>query len=185
MLNVLVIYASTHGHTGRIAGRIAEDLRQVGHRADLREVGDARKVDPRDYDLVIVGASVHAGRHQREIASWVKHNAQSLNAMPSAFFSVSLTAAEDSARAQSLAAELAQRFGHEAGWAPQLTTTFAGALQYREYGFFTRRLIRRMAMSHGHTGDTSRNVDFTDWEAVETFAAQAAGLRSRAQVVFA
>jgi menaquinone-dependent protoporphyrinogen oxidase len=176
MQNVLVVYASTHGHTGRIAACIADSMRSVGHHAELREVEDAADADPRDYGLVIVGASIHAGRHQPEAAEWVKRHAGTLNAMPSAFFSVSLTAAEDSDEARRVTADLAQQFEDETGWTPQKTATFGGALQYREYGFFTRRLIRAIAKRHGQSGDTSKDVDLTDWEAVETFAAQAAAL---------
>jgi menaquinone-dependent protoporphyrinogen oxidase len=182
MQNVLVVYASTHGHTGRIAARIADDLRQTGHRADLREVGDAQEADPLDYTLVIVGASVHVGRHQNEIAAWVESRADALNGMPSAFFSVSLSAADDSDEARERAASVVRDFELETGFAPQLTATFAGAIQYRAYGFFTKRVVRRIAVGQGHSGDARRDHVFTDWDAVETFAARAAALRPRARV---
>jgi menaquinone-dependent protoporphyrinogen oxidase len=58
-------------------------------------------------------------------------------------------------------------FADETGWTPGTTTTFAGALQYREYDHFTRTLIRLMMKRGGHPTDTSRDYDYTDWEAVE------------------
>ena len=52
------------------------------------DVASAATLATSDYDGVIVGASVHGGRHQREIVDWVKRHAITLSAMPSAFFSV-------------------------------------------------------------------------------------------------
>ena len=176
MPNVLVIYASTHGHTGRIAARIAESMREAGHHVDLREVGDVGEADPRDYGFVVVGASIHVGKHQAEIAEWVKRHAQALNTMPSAFFSVSLTAADDSDEAREITAGMAREFERAAGWTPQRTATFAGALQYSQYRFFTKRLIRRIAKGRGQSGDTSRDVELTDWNAVNSFAAEVGAL---------
>ena len=46
----------------------------------------------------------------------------------------------------------------------------AGALQYREYDFVTR-LVMRVLMRHGdHPTDITRDYDYTDWDAVERFA---------------
>jgi len=39
--NALVVYASTHGHTAKIAARIAGAMREQGGDVDLRDVADA------------------------------------------------------------------------------------------------------------------------------------------------
>jgi hypothetical protein len=47
---------------------------------------------------------------------------------------------------------------------------FAGALQYREYDFATR-LVMRLLMQRGeHPTAISRDFDYTDWDAVDAFA---------------
>ena len=62
-------------------------------------------------------------------------------------------------------------------WARLSTTaTLAGALQYREYDFFTRTLIRLMMKRGGHPTDTSRDYDYTDWEAVARFGHEFSGM---------
>ncbi len=63
----LVIYASTHGHTARIATRVAQAMRSQGLGLDLREVSTAADADPAGYDVVVVGASIHRVHHQPEI----------------------------------------------------------------------------------------------------------------------
>ena len=52
----------------------------------------------------------------------------------------------------------------------------AGALQYREYDFFTRLVMRMIARHHGQSTDTKQDIDYTDWQAVAGFAADAAAI---------
>jgi menaquinone-dependent protoporphyrinogen oxidase len=174
--SALVIYATTHGHTGRIAARVADTLADGDHHVDLVKVEDAKGLDLATYELVVIGASVHAGHHQREIVDWCTEHAAELNATTVAFFSVSLTAADDSQEARDATAQVVQDFVAETGLHPQATVMLAGALQYREYDFFTRILMRMIARRHGQPTDTDEDIDYTDWEAVGSFAQHAATL---------
>src|SRR3982750_4226813 len=94
--DALVVYASTHGHTAKIAPRVAPAMQSRGLDVDLLEVSTAAGTDPSDYDLVVVAASLHKERHQSEIVDWVKAHRDVLERRPTAFVSVSLSAAEDS-----------------------------------------------------------------------------------------
>jgi len=44
------------------------------------------------------------------------------------------------------------------------------ALQYREYDFVTRLVMRVLMRRAGHTTDVWRDHEYTDWDAVERFA---------------
>ena len=176
MKQVLVLYASTHGHTATIAERIAQALEQSGAPAELRRADAKLDVAPADYAAVVVGGSVHAGHHQRELVDWARRHATSLGAMPSAFFSVSLTAADDTDEARATARRYVDEFVEETGWTPGRTASFAGALQYLEYDFFTRLLIKQMMHRGGHPTDSSQDYDYTDWDAVDRFGRQVAAL---------
>lgn len=47
MTDVLLVFASTHGHTAKIAARIAEGLRAEGvGEANVRDAADAGDIDP-------------------------------------------------------------------------------------------------------------------------------------------
>jgi menaquinone-dependent protoporphyrinogen oxidase len=159
---VLVVYSSIEGHTARIAQRIAEVLRSAGHRVDLLPAGPYLAWS--DYAGVIVGASVHYGHHPAKLAQWLK--TARLGARASAFFSVSLGAKE----------HYAAKFLRRAGWRPQLTAVFRGALQYSKYGPIKRRVVQAFAAVGGHDTDTSRDYDYTDWKAVDRFATAFAAL---------
>jgi menaquinone-dependent protoporphyrinogen oxidase len=166
---ILIVYSTTHGHTAKIADRIARGARAAGARVETTEIEDAGDADPRDYDAVIVGASIHAGRHQPGLVRWATERAAALAERPSAFFSVSLTAADDDAEAREATDGYIESFVEETGWEPDRALPVAGCLQYREYDVFTRVLMKLLMRSGDHPTDTSRDYDYTDWDAVERF----------------
>jgi menaquinone-dependent protoporphyrinogen oxidase len=180
MSEILIAFASTHGHTNKIAARIADVLRAGGHTVDVHGAVDVSDPAPRDYDAVIVGASIHGGQHQHEIVEWARRHGPALAMTPSAFFTVCLTAADDTAESRAATRGYLDDFEDLTGWLPRLRTTFAGALQYRAYSFATRLVIRLMMKRGNHPTDTSRDYDYTDWDAVEAFARECAELPARA-----
>ena len=176
MAAVLVIYASTHGHTAKIAARVADGIRAAGLEADVRDVARATDLDAAPYDGVIVGASLHRVHHQREMVDWVKSHRAALAERPSAFFSVSLAAAEDTDEARETTQRCIDDFVQETDWSPTRSVPVAGALQYREYDVFTRTLMRLLMKRGGHPTDTSHDYDYTDWEAAERLGREFAAL---------
>ena len=180
MSDILVVYASKHGQTAKIAARLAEVLGDEGHSAHLHDAPSAAELKLTDHDAVIVGASIHAGRYQEELIEWVERHATALNTMPSAFFSVCLTAAEDSDESRAATRAYLDDFEELTGWTPRRRTTFAGALQYREYDFMTRLLMRILMQRGDYPTDSSRDYDYTDWQAVEQFARACAAMAAAA-----
>ena len=170
MPDVLILYASKHGHTAKIATRIADVMKRDGVAVHLYDADSAYDLKPGLYDGIILGASIHAGHYQSEIVKWAKSYATGLNGMPSAFFSVCLTAADDTDESREATRKYLDDLADETGWTPRRSTTFAGALEYLEYDFATRLLMRLLMRRMHHSTDASRDVDYTDWEAVDAFA---------------
>jgi menaquinone-dependent protoporphyrinogen IX oxidase len=69
---ILLVYATKHGHTAKIAAHVADGIREAGGEVDVREL--ANDVSPSGYAAAVVGASIHAGHHQREMVDWVSHD---------------------------------------------------------------------------------------------------------------
>ncbi|HEX5911210.1 MAG TPA: flavodoxin domain-containing protein [Thermoleophilaceae bacterium] len=170
MPKLLVLYASTHGQTEKIATRIGDVLRGEGADVVTEKADGTVATDPSGFDAVVVGASVHAGHHQRDLRDWAKAHAPTLNGMPSAFFSVSLSAAEDADESRRENRKYVDDFAEQTGWTPTETSVIAGALQYLEYDFMTRLLMRLLMKRGHHPTDTSRDYEYTDWDQVEAFA---------------
>ena len=168
---ILVLYASTHGHTGKIADRMGEIFRAQGFRARVRSLNERTShLDLSEFDAFVIGASVHQGHHQPEMVEWITKHHTVLSLHPSAFFSVSLTAADDTDEARETVRSMIDDVLDETGWVPRDTVAFAGALQFEEYNLPTRVLMRLIARRHDPKADVHKDTDYTDWAAVDRFA---------------
>lgn len=171
----LLVFASTHGHVRRVAQVVAERLRAAGVVVDVRDVDD-RPADPGAYDLVVLGGSIHAERHQGPLVAWMREHADALAARRVALFSVSLAAVDPTPGGRAKVQGWVDALLAATGVRPAVTACVAGALPYRDYALPTRWLMRRIARKQGLPTDTSRNHDLTDWSTVERFADEAAAL---------
>lgn len=163
MARILILFASSHGQTRDIAWTIERNLRRRGHSVDLVDVRQAAP-DPSEYDLAIIGSRVELGRHARAIRRYVRQHREALTRTPSAFFSVSMSAAGGGPDPS------IDRLVAETGWHPARAVAFAGALPYTRYNPLLRFIMKRINGKAGHTTDTTRDHDFTDWAAVRAFA---------------
>lgn len=177
MARALVCYGTGEGQTAAVAERVADVLEKAGHDPTLVHLAHSpADLEPDTYDGIVVGASIHRGSHQAYVETFVREHRETLNRRPSAFFSVSLTAAHDDPEDRAPAAALLEAFLEETGWNPDGTLAVAGALKYSEYGLLERFVMRRIAGRAGGDTDTSRDYQYTDWEAVESFAREFAAL---------
>ncbi|WP_121743190.1 flavodoxin domain-containing protein [Natronorubrum halophilum] len=176
MISFLVLYGTGEGQTESVAARIADVLGKRGHDAPTIDVDDRPAAfDLGEFDAALVGASIHAGKHQSSVLEFIRSNQAELNAMPTAFFQVSLSSATEEGRAQ--AAGYFEEFAAETEWHPDRVGFFGGALRYSEYGFLKRLLMKQIAkrtISEMPEADASGDVEFTDWAEVEAFAGDVA-----------
>ena len=172
MFDIPVFYATTEGQTRRIAERIASQIRERGLSSEAISVGapEATDVDWSRARAIVIGASLHGGRHQKEAARFIQTYRHRLNAGTSAFFSVSLAAASTRPNEAEEAKRMARTFVEQLGWQPTSLVCVAGRLAYTEYGFLKRWIMRAIAKREGASTDTTRDHEYTDWQAVALFA---------------
>lgn len=172
MSRFLIVYGTTEGQTAQIAERMAKVIRLEGHEVDLHDSKEANKHGVADgHAGIIIGGSVHAGDHQSSLREFVKKHRATLESTPSAFFSVSLAAAMGDEEASAECQAMIDKFVRETGWQPARVERIAGALVYTHYNFFIRYLMKLTVKHHGRAElDTSKDYEFTDWDAVEAFA---------------
>jgi menaquinone-dependent protoporphyrinogen oxidase len=169
---VPVFFATSEGQTRRIAKRIASVLHDLGLESCAIDIAgpEAAEIDWTHVRGALVGASLHRGKHQKAAERFVRSHALDLTDVPSAFFSVSLSAASKNAREVEAAKDLAKAFPAGCGWTPVRIDSVAGRLAYREYGFFIRLVMKRIARKEGAPTDTSRDYELTNWEEVDKLA---------------
>lgn len=168
MARVLITYGTTEGHTATISEVIADVLHDLGHDVQTADITTLEDTVPDGYDALVIGASIHMGKHDKHVVEFVRRNHDTLERLPSAFFSVSLAAHGDTQEAQGYVEE----FAKETGWHPDKIALFGGALLYTHYGFVKRHMMKKIAGDKpGHLGtDTSRDYVYTEWDAVKRFA---------------
>jgi menaquinone-dependent protoporphyrinogen oxidase len=180
---VPVLFASSEGQTALIAIRLAAVLHEHGLDSQAIDVStpEAETIDWSRVHGALVGASLHMGRHQKSAARFVHEHAAQLNAVPSAFFSVSLAAASKNPGEVADAERIARAFPEAHGWKPVRILSLAGRLAYREYNVFVRWLIKRIAKKEGGPTDTSRDHELTNWNDVDRLGREmAAAIHTRA-----
>ena len=171
MERVLVIYGTTHGQAAKVARATAEELRRSGADADVVEAS-TRAPGPDTYDGVIVVGSVHARGYQRSLRRWVRTHADTLQEKPSAFVSVCLGVLQRDPVVDRALSGIRDAFYAATGWHPTLVAVVAGALPYTQYDPLTRWMMRRIVAKAKGDTDTSRDYEYTDWEAVRRFAGE-------------
>lgn len=175
MSDILIVFGSTEGQTEKIMAHIAQHLREEGHVVDLFSTQDiVEPLDLESYDGVIVASSIHVGSHHQGIVDFVDYHQEVLQRRPSAFISVSMTAASEGDEEQDKVRGWVDEFIDQTTWMPDYVAYVAGALRYTEYRFPTRWLLKRIAQEKGLDADTSHDYEYTDWEAVDQFTEQLA-----------
>jgi menaquinone-dependent protoporphyrinogen oxidase len=166
---VPVLFASTEGQTALIAIRLAAVLHEHGLDSEAIDVStpEAATLDWSRVRGALVGASLHRGHHQKSAERFVHAHAGNLNAVPSAFFSVSLAAASKNPDEVAEAERIARAFPAAHGWKPSLILSVAGRLAYREYNVLIRFVMKRIARKEGAPTDTSHDYELTNWDEVD------------------
>lgn len=166
MANILIVYSTTDGHTLKICERIKQVVEQRDHNVVLSAIDVEFDIEP--FEKIVIGASIRYGKHRPRVYEFIKHNRQSLESRPNAFFSVNVVARKPE-KNQPETNPYLQKFLKQISWQPQNLAVFAGMINYPIYGFWDRQMIRLiMWMTRGPT-DPETVVEFTDWDSVDDF----------------
>ena len=162
-MKIIVLYGTTEGQTRKIAEFVAKHLRDLGDAVTLTDAtGDASTVDVRDFDAAIVAASLHAGQYQGPAVHFARANHAWLNLMPSAFLSVSLSAAGTDPEDLKGIADCAERFKAETKWTTPEVHHVAGAFRFTEYDFFKRWVMKLIAWEKSVTVEPGKDLELTN-----------------------
>jgi menaquinone-dependent protoporphyrinogen oxidase len=140
MARVLVAFGSKRGGTAGIAEMVADRLREAGVDADLSPAAKVRNVQ--DYDGVVVGSALYAGRWRPEAVRVLRRLAKAPAHPPVWIFHSGPLGDEGASKPQDLpgkVATLASRLE-----APPVVT-FGGRLEDDTKGFIASKMAKRMA----------------------------------------
>ena len=168
MKNALIIFSTVDGHTKRICEYIADKIKS-NYNIELLSVDNTEKVNLLSYQLIIIGASIRYGKHQPSVYNFIKNNADKMNSTNNAFFSVSAVARKPGKDSPDTNPYMI-KFLNQINWKPQRLAVFSGKIDYKNYDFLNKQIIRFiMWVTKGPT-NTSKVYEFTDWAAVDKFS---------------
>ena len=180
MPGTLLLYSSVYGLSKQICERIQASLARRGQRADVAPlVGHG--IVPRDYDAIVVGASIKHGKHHPSVLEFIRANRALLESTPSALFSVNLVARKRAKNTPQTNPYL-KRLVAQSPWKPKLQAVVAGELDYSRYSGIDKHMMRLVMWINKGPTDFSTKVQFTDWNEVERFADKVAQLTAGAGV---
>ncbi|MBL5932706.1 menaquinone-dependent protoporphyrinogen IX dehydrogenase [Lelliottia amnigena] len=180
-MKTLILFSTRDGQTREIASYLASELKEQGIYADVVNLNRAEEIVWQDYDRVVIGASIRYGHFHPAVDRFVKKHAATLNAMPSAFYSVNLVARKAEKRTPQTNS-YTRKFLLSSPWQPKLCAVFAGALRYPRYRWLDRFMIRLIMKMTGGETDTTKEVVYTDWQQVASFAREIAQLTANARI---
>jgi menaquinone-dependent protoporphyrinogen oxidase len=161
----LIIYSTTDGQTISIAEKIGEVLEDT----KVVSIADSKTLNLNDFETIVIGASIRYGKHKPEVYKFIEDNLEVLNAKKNAFFSVNVVARKPEKNTPDTNPYM-QKFLELSKWSPKNLSVFAGKIDYPQYKFVDKQMIRLiMWMTKGPT-DINETFEFTDWEKVESFA---------------
>ena len=168
MHHTLIIYSSTDGHTKTICERI---LNSFNNKTEIKimSLDEATKFDLSTFNGIIIGASIRYGKHSKKLYKFITSNKNVLDQKQGIFFSVNVVARKLEKNTPETNPYI-QKFLKISNWKPKKIGVFAGRVDYPNYGFFDKYVIKFiMFLTNGPT-DTSQSYEFTDWSKVDEFA---------------
>ncbi|MFC5079083.1 Protoporphyrinogen IX dehydrogenase [menaquinone] [Vibrio thalassae] len=175
MEKILYLYSSREGQTTKIITRIAEHLGDSN--ATIVNLHEEMSINLEEFDKVLIGASIRYGRLNKKLYQFLTANSAKLSSMKAAFFCVNLTARkEQQGKDTPEGSVYVQTFLKKSPWQPELIGVFAGALYYPRYNSFDRFMIKLIMTMTGGETDTSKEVEYTNWDKVSVFAEKFAQL---------
>ena len=168
MSNYLIIYSTTDGHTKIICERIKNVLND-GNLVTLISLENAKKVDLSIFEKIIIGASIRYGNHSKELYKFIDFNKNILTQKKSAFFSVNVVARKLEKNTAETNPYI-NKFLKISKWKPNKISVFAGKVDYPNYNFFDKYVIKFIMLITKGPTDTSQSYEFTDWSKVDDFS---------------
>lgn len=180
-MKTLILFSTRDGQTREIASYIASELKELGTDTDVVNLNRAEEIDWDQYERVVIGASIRYGHYHPALERFVKKHLRRLNSLPSAFYSVNLVARKPE-KSSPQTNSYTRKFLLASPWQPDECAVFAGALRYPRYRWYDRLMIQLiMKMTGGETNPT-KEVVYTDWQQVASFAREIAHLNRKSSV---
>ena len=160
----IFIYSTSNGQSLKICNALNQNKESL-----IIDIDKIKTVKLDEFDQIIIGASVKYGDHNKKIYDFIKNNKILLETKKTGFFSVNATARK-SEKNKPETNPYVIKFLKKTNWTPDNIGVFAGKIDFPNYNFLEKYIIKViMWITNGPT-DTSKTFEFTNWEDVKKFS---------------
>ncbi len=154
---ILIAYASRCGSTGEVAAEIAKTLAQAGACVEVKPIKEV--TDLAGYQSVFVGSAIRVAKWLPEAADFVRANRATLQRVPTVFFTVCMTLAEDTPANRAKAAGFIDPV--RSMLSPYAEGYFAGKVDPQRLSFIDNAMLQIKSTPVG---------DFINWDKIREWA---------------
>ena len=158
---LLILYSTIDGHTKNICEYINKKLKNKKN-VSISKLEDSEKLNLKNFDEIIIGASVRYGYHRKNVYEFVRKNKTTLNDKKTVFFSLNLTARKPEKNTADTNPYV-YKFLKKIKWEPTIKDVFAGRLDYPNLDFLNKLAILFIMVITNGPKDTSKTYELTDW----------------------
>lgn len=171
--DIAILYASHDGQTRKVALHIAGKLMDEGL---ILTLDDLEKTTPaledlQEADQIVLIAPVRFGHHLPSMDRFVVKNRALLAAKRLVMVSLNLTARKedkDTPETNPYMGKWIKKLGVQ----PEGRAVFAGKLNYAQYPWWEKHVVRLIMKITGGPTNLDANIEFTRWDRVDALAAQ-------------
>ena len=154
---ILVAYASKAGSTGEVAAAIGQTLAVNGAVVDVYPIEEVPNIQ--DYQAVIVGSAIRAGRWLAAATRFVETHQSYLSHIPTAYFTCCMGLSEETEENRRKALGYMDPVRRMV--TPLAVGAFAGKMDYSKLSFLDQMMVKAIGVPEG---------DFRQWEAIRAWA---------------
>lgn len=163
-MQVLIIYATIEGQTGKIAGFVSDEISKLGHDVVMVDASEPNEISFESVDAVIMAAPVHERRHPQNFEALLTAHVQDLVRLKTLLISVSLSAAFPEGREE--AGEYVVEMNMRTGLKPDVELLVAGAVRTDKYDYFAMQVLQHVVLRDRDYDHSAGEHEFTKWEAL-------------------
>ncbi|MFO7864444.1 MAG: flavodoxin domain-containing protein [Salinivirgaceae bacterium] len=152
-MKTIIAYTTRHGATEQVAERINDIL---GGKAEVYNLQNSR-INPDNYDRVIIGASIHGGKIQRRMRRFLRRNKKKLLKKELGLFLCSIQTGEISVK------QFNKNFSKSLRTHAKATALVGGAFYMDKMSNMEKSIVKKVA-------EVDKTVDNINYEEVEQFA---------------
>ena len=162
---LLILYSTVDGHTKNICEYINKKLKNKRN-ISISSLEDAFNLNLKQFDEIVIGASVRYGYHRKNVYEFIRKNKSTLDDKKTVFFSLNLTARKPEKNTAETNPYV-YKFLKKIKWEPTIKEVFAGRLDYPNLDTLNKLAILFIMLLTNGPKDTSKTYELTDWKRVD------------------